>query len=508
MGISVEKIGGGVYEFERDDGGKLIAIVDRKEIVDKLHELYFGGLGVDQLVDEFGEAEITMVNCIGEELMVISRGGKVWVKIGDKKGFVIGSDTYKCMKGKIKDGMKLVMGNRRFWEAINLEEENFEQLGEVEGVGGAILKFSDFAKATSDKQVPKFKFPKWEIRPYVVQHDREKSKKRLIWMGIGFLLILGMMVAGGVYVKKQKEKRESVEAKIMEILADKFNEAEAVTELNPVRSRELVLEIEADLSKLKNPELQKKRLDMLKEKANGIRRPAATEVIDLGMVREGMKGDKMVMIDDRLWMLDIEGGRLIKIDPVKKSGEVVAGKEQVGGAEMIAGYPGKITAVSGEGVTECLTVNMQCSSKIKGINEWRDVEMWAGNTYMLATDQILVNRGASNNKDWLAENQILGTSMTIDGNIWVLGDRKILKFTRGVKEGEFEVDGGNVIYTNDELEDLFVLDSQNGRVFVIKKTGDYVGQYVFEQTKDATDLVVDGSKMYVLAGSKIWEIDL
>ena len=45
---------------------------------------------------------------------------------------------------------------------------------------------------------------------------------------------------------------------------------------------------------------------------------------------------------------------------------------------------------------------------------------------------------------------------------------------------------------------------------VIGKTGGYDGQYVVEQAKEATDIVADegGGKIYLLAGSKIWEIQL
>ena len=103
--------------------------------------------------------------------------------------------------------------------------------------------------------------------------------------------------------------------------------------------------------------------------------------------------------------------------------------------------------------------------------------------------------------------------MAIDGSVWVTAGGKILKYTRGVKEN-FEISGvegmsGDVIYTDDETEKLYVLDAANGRVVVLAKTGEYESQYMSEEMKKATGLVVDGKagKIYLLAGSKVYEIN-
>ncbi|KKU78670.1 MAG: hypothetical protein UY06_C0043G0009 [Candidatus Amesbacteria bacterium GW2011_GWA2_47_70] len=79
----------------------------------------------------------------------------------------------------------------------------------------------------------------------------------------------------------------------------------------------------------------------------------------------------------------------------------------------------------------------------------------------------------------------------------------------------FEVSGvegleGEVIYTDDETEKLYVLDTAGGRIVVLAKTGEYESQYVNEAIKGATGLVVDEKtgKIYLLAGSKVYVIKL
>ena len=81
-----------------------------------------------------------------------------------------------------------------------------------------------------------------------------------------------------------------------------------------------------------------------------------------------------------------------------------------------------------------------------------------------------------------------------------------------MREEEFEVEGGEVIYTDGEAEKLYLLDpsTSSGRVLVYNKNGEYESQYVFEEARKATDLVVNekGGRMYLVGGSKIWEVQL
>ncbi|MCX6735270.1 MAG: hypothetical protein NTZ25_05190 [Candidatus Peregrinibacteria bacterium] len=112
----------------------------------------------------------------------------------------------------------------------------------------------------------------------------------------------------------------------------------------------------------------------------------------------------------------------------------------------------------------------------------------------------------------------------IDANVWLLqttGD--ILKLYGGAKASFFinnapfsNLVDPKVIYTNDKLKQVFVLDGREARVLVYSKdtqnTGnlDYKTQYLFDGVGDLRDLYVDAGskKLYVLTKTKILEQDL
>ena len=72
-----------------------------------------------------------------------------------------------------------------------------------------------------------------------------------------------------------------------------------------------------------------------------------------------------------------------------------------------------------------------------------------------------------------------------------------------------------MIYTNEKLDDVYILDSQDNRVLVFEKdsqTGNlnYESQYLFESVSELRDLYVDAEarKLFVLTPISILEVDL
>lgn len=111
--------------------------------------------------------------------------------------------------------------------------------------------------------------------------------------------------------------------------------------------------------------------------------------------------------------------------------------------------------------------------------------------------------------------------LAIDASVYVLNmNSDIYKFYGGQK-AEFYIqnppfnsfDDPSVIYTNDKLDQVYVLDGQGARVFIFDKdleTGNviYQSQYLFEGVGELRDLYVDADakKLYVLSSSKIFEV--
>ena len=354
------------------------------------------------------------------------------------------------------------------------------------------------------------------VRYQVLRAPRIKP----MWAGVGFLILAVLVVGGGAVWKKQIERKQSGVDEKIETIRQKFDEAKGLTGMNPVRSRELLDEVQSGINELKGIkglENIEEEIGVVREEAMGVKRPQAEELIDLGLVRDGMTGEKMAMGEGELWVVG-SGGRVVEVNLKSGNGKVMA---QIAGGRLVANYPGKTYVFGEKGIEEILNSKSEILNKsqilISNDQNWEDIkdmEVWAGNIYLLDTDQIWVYRSSENKEKWLDEKQELGSSMTIDGNVWIMAGNQILKFTRGVKQ-EFGVTGiddlnGEVIYTDDNAENLYVLDNAGGKIIAIKKTGEYAGVYILDQAKEATDMIADeqNKKMYLLSGAKIWEISL
>ena len=582
-----------VLGVEGGDGGEEATPVETgREVLARLHELYYGevegGAGehlvraIERVGSEMEEGgvrvEVVAVVLMDEVIFVAAWGGGVWTRTPEgKEGWISRAGEQesvragvKSFSGRGREGQVIVIGNSRFWEGVAVgtlrpavargEGEWAEAVGTVlhgndrgRGGAGAIIKIQGLRfKIQEEKPRPEEVVRPQEVKErkerwwekwgrktgpvYVEYRDRTKERKKLLIGGLMFLVILAAGAGVGWARKVRLDRRNSVLGVGIEELSAKLDEVSGLLPINPVRARQLVMEAGERLEELRvggagderwvTLESKYKRL---KEEAGGIVRPSPKEIIDLGLVREGMVGKKMVKTDEKLMVLDVKEGRLVEVNPSRGSGEVVAGGEMFAGAKLIASYPGKLMVLSNKGIAECPMVNIQCSIRVNRDESWgeiSDMEIWAGNIYLLGRDQVWVYRatesGYGTKSAWLVEQAELGGNMAIDGNIWILsraGEQEsvrveVRKYTRGVREdfGVVGVEdfGGDVIYTDGEAEKLYVLDSGNSRVVVFGKDGQYDRQYVLDQAGGASDVVVDeiGKKMYLLEGSKIWEVQL
>ena len=108
-------------------------------------------------------------------------------------------------------------------------------------------------------------------------------------------------------------------------------------------------------------------------------------------------------------------------------------------------------------------------------------------------------------------------SMAIDSSVYVLStDGTIAKFTKG-KGDTFALSGldkpllnPTAIFTNTDLDNVYVLDNGNSRVVVLDKSGKYQTSYSASVIKSAKDLDVSekDKKIYILSSGKLYEIDL
>lgn len=565
-----------IITLEKIEGESEVAVVARgRDVLSHLHELYFGQLegtaydrlfaAISTMTTDEPSIQLDCAVLLDDGVYLVSVGGAVWLRQGQKEGWLLAPEELieiRKLSGPAVAGQRLVLANRLFWQHVPVGivraalesdlEQAVETLGAVvhgsqksQGEAGIIIEIlpetipkpqfvvSKEEEVPVEIPPPPFSFPK-RPTPVFVQYGKPKASKTLI-IGIIFLLVFGIL---GIVGRARFQYLVSGHAKLnerSEELSFKFNEAKALVPLNPARSVQVLLEIKETLAdirakggaKYKNPSLDSIELELATtiNKAKGINEIVLTEVLDLTLVRDGLTGQKLAFQEGKLMVLDTVANRLISVDPVKKSGMVIAGKEVLGTAKNLATYPGKIEILTNSGIVECQ--NDKCQNKIKIDEDWGevvDMGMFAGNIYLLTKTNIWRYQsgeaGFGNKQNWIAKSETVdltgATTLAIDGSLWLVDGQNIVKFTRGVKEA-FSISGletplgsNSKIYTDEDAQNIYVLDTANNRVVAVKKTGEYVASYQNVSLGQVTSLVANekAGRIYLLAGSKIWQIEI
>lgn len=108
-------------------------------------------------------------------------------------------------------------------------------------------------------------------------------------------------------------------------------------------------------------------------------------------------------------------------------------------------------------------------------------------------------------------------SIAVDGDVWLTtSDGQLKKFTSGREESltlrglEVPFTQDIYVYTNEDLENVYVLDPANNRIVFFSKTGDFIREFKSVSLGAASGLTVSESlgKIFVVSGSIIYGINL
>lgn len=567
-----------VHEFDKD-GLRLVAAVSfadeasddaqtialGREVLARLHELVFASASQDVLATlkhtlhilggEFAHIHVAVALLHNGVIYVGTHAAGVWVKRSSGDGFVIPAGSSTTASSQVQAGDSIVLANPDFFTALPqgalraaiAGASGMEQLVTMaHSVNPDLNPVAAILSFVAEAQNPALVVPKgppfwhkWLKGPvYVSYENKEFRQKRTKWLGVGFLILMLLLVAGYQIYKSQTDVHR-VEARTkLEEITQKFTEAKALVALNRPRSQQLLGEVQQELDSLADNKYAladpryaevKSGLATVTDEAAGVNRVTATPVIDLTLVRENSAVSQLAFLDKQLFVLDSSNNRLFSVDLDKKSADVLAGVTDLGTTRTLASYPGKVEVLSDKGVVECAITGKQCALKIPFDAGWGVISgmgMFGGNIYLLSDQTIwrhqVTDTGFSEKGDWLAasEDKSLLTgrhSMAIDGFIWVAGEARIDKYVRGVREN-FAVSGLEVplgqdldIYTNGDANSLYVLDRSNARIVSVdKQTGQYQKLYFNDDLKNVTTFVVDeaGGQLYWGTGGKIVAISL
>ena len=160
-------------------------------------------------------------------------------------------------------------------------------------------------------------------------------------------------------------------------------------------------------------------------------------------------------------------------------------------------------------------------------NKIVDLQIYNRRLYVLRPSVNKINRyqkimdGFGKEQSWAKNEDVdvsKGLSLTIDGSIYVLQeDGQITKLYEGEK-ADFDLNEirpklslkkAKKIFTNDELDNLYLLDGDTQRIIILSKTGELIQQFTSDDFDELKDFAVSDkeNKIWVLNGSKIFEIE-
>jgi len=378
----------------------------------------------------------------------------------------------------------------------------------------------------------KIKFPKKRIYVRREEVEVEVVQKRKVAVSIGAILVILLIVSIGFGIRQKKigETRSRYEGRLTEAQHE-FEEAIRLFSLNPERARELFIHSRNLSEELLGEGVSDRDLDELKKNLEQNRGYILGEYkiepelfIDISLLSEGLIGDDLAASAGQLFVLDKNGKRIVQVSIDTKKTEVVAGPEQIDEVDDIAAYAERVFILNSSGVFEV------GEEKKKAVDaDWEGEVLaytYAGNLYILekGNSEIWRYPGTgetfSSRQRWLAPGvePDLGNifSWTIDGSIWFLSETGgIFKYTRGNQDSLTiasvvpNLSSPSAIYTNEELEFVYILEKENQRVVVIDKEGNYQAQYLNEVIGEAKNLAVseEEGKIIFLTETKLYSIE-
>lgn len=569
------------------------AVTAGREVISRLHEEYYGNLqgkalerlktAVKTVFSEAAaeaEIEIGAAALVGDVLyLAIAGKGQAVLQRDNKMGIILqGNEEVVTASGYLEDDDLFLLGTTGFFQAVasgvlkaalntGSPTETTEVLAPIihgrpeSGSVAALVckvraedKIEETILAPPEKE-KKITPLKDVIRPifsrlqrglgekaiYLRREFRQRDEKpgrspKTVFTIVLVLLVL-LVISVGLGARQRKhlglEKKTVV---LFEQARQKFQEGEALLELNPLRARELLLEAKSlsqqiETEGLKTAEFEKFKVE-LEQALNQVLKEHKVEAglfFDLELIKQEAKGDDWAVSGGKLMILDKEKTSVYEVGIADKKSAILAGGKSLKGASQVAAFLPKTFILTEEGIIETDKLTKKEGLVIETDEEWGEiVDFWAfaGNLYLLDKKGEIwqypaIETGFGARRRWL-KGEITpdfsnAVSMAIDGSIWVLkSDGMIWKFTRGAKDA-FGVAGldkpfsnPTTLYTDDDCESLYILDKGNLRVVVLAKSGEYGATYQWEGMRDVDGLVVseEEKKILLLAGSKIYEIEL
>lgn len=359
-----------------------------------------------------------------------------------------------------------------------------------------------------------------------------RTKQFTIIAAVLILALLTWSVVFGYQRREAAKVRERIEMVRVEI-DNKLTEAEEEAFLNLDQSLILIIEAKTLAAQLKKnlgdryaddvsqleAKIQESEGKIVKKESKDFE-----EFYDLTLENEDAKGSMIAKEGEFVAILDADQNTIYVLDIESKSLKKYIHKD-VGSAGAIGIYRKDIFfTTKDKGVfkftTQSKVNNIVEEDELKNVV---DMEIYNGNIYVLdeGADEVykflVTESGYSDKRTYFGQGQTISlsdaTGMAIDGAIYISKKESVQKYLSGVRERfspDFptEITAFDDVYTDRDVEQLYVLDKKNAAVYVLTKEGEYQRQIQSSSFAKADAFFVYDGMIYTLNGEKIYTVSL
>ncbi|OQY65344.1 hypothetical protein B6D29_04165 [Microgenomates bacterium UTCPR1] len=545
--------------FSQEQGHEFVEFVKKKMALVKIDRLSSLDNFVAELIEEKNlPSGISIAMGFYKEggiyLKTVGRG-KIYIKRGDKMGLLIERDN--TASGPVQDKDIFIFLTDNFFELVGGEKglkdvfdhrspsqiiEEITPTLKAKSDLGAVSLFVSFNLAEQeDMTLAESSREEYQSRDSRIKKITEKvvdiwrlmktGKKTFTFLTV---IILFLLFIWSVILGFQRRIYSNASKKVKmteELITQKLASAEEVAFLNMDRATILIKESKEEVDKLKNDKgVKKAQLSRLEEiifrTENRIfkkEQKSFSEFFDLAVDDKAASGEIIYLDRDSAFILDKKRGVIYRLAVDKKSLEKIVNSD-FKKTDLVAAYEDNVYVfIKGSGV---YTIEGTKLKKVidqdKDWGEIADMTMYNGNIYLLdkGKDEIWkYQKGEDefgNKIGYFQSGQSSDLSkvksFVIDGSIFLAGDKTVMKYTSGSRDG-FDIDLPNKdvffnrVFTSKEEDKVYLWDKSKGVIYVVGKTGDFVEQINSQIIDEGDDFVVYGNRILFLKGSKIYEID-
>lgn len=366
---------------------------------------------------------------------------------------------------------------------------------------------------------------------------------RTVDIRITVVLIFLFIVSIGVGITREFSGKKNTE--VTQTITEGqrlYDEGIALLDLNAVKARERLESASQLVEKMKStvsPKTKEGRMIGELEKNIQEALTQATKAytvtpelfFDVSLLKAGGTISSFGLYEDTMALLDTQANTVFTLQLATKNGQVVAGGSAFDGSQTVAIHGDSVYVSSPEGIH---VVNIQDKTVkplvIKKATDWVSIKAmtaFGGNVYLLDTGKsriwkyVATGSAFSDMREYLLPDFFpdlsKATNMTIDGSIWLgTTDGQVTRFTQGkedvfVTKGVDPAFGANTfVFTDDNTENVYVLDPVNKRVVVLEKDGLYASQYMYPSafTPQAIAVSEKLGKLFFFSEGKLYTVSL